>query len=150
MADYTNTINCNKSPEQAYKAITEEMSAWWTEEINADFLKVGDQAKTSFGGEAFWVFEAQTLNAPNLIELKCVGANYIHPDMTEDMREEWLDTTLRFEISQDSDNTTITFTHLGLVPDMGCFDVCKDGWDHFILGSLKNYLDGKSGNPNSY
>lgn len=149
MSDYNANIECKMPIDDVYKTITQDMSKWWTS-MSSDFLKVGDRARTDFGGEAYWVFEAKKLHLPSLIELECVEANYIHPDMTADMREEWITTTLRFEIEQNEKSTLVNFTHIGLVPDMGCYDVCKGGWDHFILSSLKNYLDGKPGKPNSY
>lgn len=33
---------------------------------------------------------------------------------------------------------------------MACYGICKAGWDHYIAGSLKQYLDGLGGRPNSY
>ncbi len=118
--------------------------------MSAQFLKTGDRAKTNFGGEAYWVFEAQVLNPFKLVELKCVKANYVHPDMTENMREEWLNTVLRFEISEDDNMTKIIFIHEGLTPAMGCYDVCSGGWNHYISHSLNDYLNNKDGRPNSY
>ena len=74
----------------AYTAIAEDMSIWWTE-MSARFLKIGDKAKTDFGGESYWVFEAITLDEPKLVELRCCESNHIHEGMSSDIKEEWLD-----------------------------------------------------------
>jgi len=149
MKNYSATLSCPLPAQKIYQTITESMSQWWTP-MSAQFLKTGDRAKTNFGGEAYWVFEAITLDPFKLVELKCVKANYLHTGMTEEMREEWLNTVLKFEISKSSNITKIIFTHEGLTPDMGCYDVCSSGWNHYISKSLNDYLNDKNGRPNSY
>lgn len=147
MANYNATIRCPIPKEKAYAAIAEEMSAWWTP-MSSKFLAVGDRAKTDFGGQSYWVFEAATLDAPDLIELDCCESHMVADDLSDPT--EWLGTRLRFEITEEGNETTIHFTHIGLTPSMECYDLCKGGWDHFILGSLEKYLTGNGGQPNSY
>ena len=145
--NYTASITSAASTEETYKAITENMSDWWTS-MSAKFVKVGDQAKTDFGVESYWVFEAKTLSPNVLIELKCVDSHMIG-DFVDDPQE-WCTTTLRFDIEkEDTGDSKVTLTHVGLTPEMQCWEVCKKGRDHYILGSLKDYLDGKGGKPNS-
>ncbi len=147
MADYTATIDCTVSQNQAYQAITQEMSEWWTP-MSRMFLAPGDQAKTNFGGESYWIFEAITLDQPTLAELSCIESHMV-ADGVKDPKE-WLGTTLKFELSTVENKTRIRFTHIGLNKNMECFDICKNGWDHFLLGSLTEYLNGRNGQPNSY
>ncbi len=147
MDNYTTTIHCPVSAEQAYRAISEEMSSWWTP-MSGLFKDVGDKARTDFGGDSYWVFTAKTLNSPNLIELECVESRMIM-DILDDPGE-WLGTILRFEISGSDASAEIVFTHLGLNQEMQCFEVCEAGWNHYIPGSLRDYLHGEGGKPNSY
>lgn len=147
MSDYTATITTTTSIEKAYLAITERMSDWWTP-MSAQFLKLGDKAKTNFGGQSYWVFEAKTLNTPQLIELTCCESNMIWEDLENP--QEWLDTTLRFDFSEENGVTTLNFTHIGLTRDIACYSVCKEGWDHYFLGSLNKYLNSQHGQPNTY
>jgi hypothetical protein len=145
--NYTACITSTRSIEESYKAITEDISNWWTP-MSAKFLTIGDQAKTDFGVESYWVFEAKTLSPNSLIELLCIDSHMIG-DFVKDPQE-WRDTTLRFDIKKEGTNgSRITLTHVGLTPKMPCWDVCKKGWGHYILGSLQDYLDGKGGTPNS-
>ena len=130
MEDYSATIHCPVTPTRAYHAITQDMTHWWTP-MTATFDKPGDQAKTGFGGDAYWIFEAQTFEPPTRIELKCVASQMLVDGL-------------------DEEGCDIVFTHHGLTPHMACFDICRAGWDHYIPGSLKDYLDGKPGQPNSY
>ncbi len=140
MKNYKATIISNLSVEEVYRAITEKMSDWWTS-MSGKFLKISDQAKTDFGGKSFWSFEATVLDEPNKIELTCHDANHIHEGLSDNIRTEWLGTKLVFAITEEDGNTRIDFTHEGLVPELECFEVCKAGWDHFFLESLKDYLN---------
>ncbi len=143
MMSYTATIKTKATKEQVYEAIAEEMSDWWTL-MNGKFINVGDQAETNFGASPTrWKFEARALNKPQFIELYCCEANHVHQGLSDGIREEWLGTKLVFEISEHDGITSIDFTHIGLEPQLECFDICKAGWDHYFSGSLKKYLERK-------
>ncbi|MDJ0832575.1 MAG: hypothetical protein QNJ69_03575 [Gammaproteobacteria bacterium] len=116
--------------------------------MSGRFVNVGDEAKTGFGGDSYWVFKAITLNEPQFIELECVKSHMIMDSL--DDPEEWLGTRIRFEISEHLGRSEIIFTHLGLHSQLQCFDVCSGGWDHYILDSLSAYLHDEGGKPNSY
>ncbi|MBT2968437.1 MAG: SRPBCC domain-containing protein [Candidatus Thiodiazotropha sp. (ex Ctena orbiculata)] len=147
MTDYRSSICCSVSADRAYRAITQEMSAWWTPMSNR-FSNIGDRAKTDFGGPSYWVFEAVTLNSPHVIELLCCESNMVSDSLADP--EEWLGTILKFEITEQDEVCTVALTHIGLTPEMACYEICKTGWDHYIAGSLKQHLDGLGGRPNSY
>ena len=42
--------------------------------------------------------------------------------------------------------TLLHFEHLGLVPDLQCWDVCNQGWNYF-LPSLKQFAETGRGTP---
>ncbi|PVV23748.1 MAG: hypothetical protein B6D78_02590 [gamma proteobacterium symbiont of Ctena orbiculata] len=116
--------------------------------MSSRFSNLGDRAKTDFGGPSYWVFEAVTLNKPNLIELLCCESHMVSDSLADP--EEWLGTRLKFEITEQDETCAITLTHTGLIPEMKCYEVCKAGWDHYFTVSLKHYLEGLGGRPNSY
>jgi len=142
MESYSKTIVAGVSAETAYKAITEEMSDWWTP-MSRKFMKIGDQVQADFGEKSYWKFEAQTLNAPNLIELRCCAANHIYEGLSLDDKEEWLGSVLQFKIQDENGKIKITLTHQGLTPDLKCYEVCEQGWDHYFLDSLLKFLNEK-------
>lgn len=47
-------------------------------------------------------------------------------------KAEWIDTKVHFEISPVGNKTELRFTHVGLVPDYECYDVCQDAWGAYI------------------
>jgi hypothetical protein len=64
-------------------------------------------------------------------------------------KTEWMGTTIVFEISPKGDQTEIRFTHIGLAPDVECFEVCSDAWGGLIRGSLRSFINEGIGDPDS-
>ncbi|AWF79462.1 hypothetical protein BTJ40_00695 [Microbulbifer sp. A4B17] len=147
MPDYTTSFLSPVTQEEAYRAVAEKMSQWWTP-TSGPFLAVGDTAKTGFGGQSYWVFRAKALVPQKLIELECIES-FMVSEQVDDPKE-WEGSTLRFEFASEPGGTRLTFTHIGLSPEMKCWDMCKSGWDYYLPGSLQEYLKGGTGNPNSY
>ena len=52
-----------------------------------------------------------------------------------------------FEISRKDTKTEVRFTHLGLVPEYECFDMCSNAWGSYINGSLHNLITTGKGKP---
>ena len=71
--------------------------------------------------------------------------NYFN--FTENKRE-WQGTKVIFEVPKKGDKTEIRFTHLGLVPDYECFDVCSNAWSSYINSSLRSLITTGKGHPN--
>jgi hypothetical protein len=55
---------------------------------------------------------------------------------------------MSFEINKKGKQTELVFTHIGLVPDYECFNICSEGWANYIDGSLKNLITTGKGQPN--
>lgn len=86
--------------------------------------------------------------------------NYFKPGIFDDTpypspgddgldQTEWVNTTISFEISEKDNKTQIRFTHLGLVPEYECFNVCSNGRNHYIRESLLGLIATGKGQPNS-
>jgi hypothetical protein len=53
-----------------------------------------------------------------------------------------------FEISQSNGETQLQVTHLGLVPEYECFEICREAWTNYITKSLRNLIMTGNGEPN--
>lgn len=148
MADnYKRSISVSASTTQAYQALTTGYAHWWTKPDQV-FKRVGDIARFSFPPlKSYWTFEAVKLVQNELVELKCVDAYHLHDDMPPDIETEWLGSILRFSIVELDGKTEITLDHLGLTPELLCYDVCEAGWDYFFLSSLPRFLNTGIGSP---
>lgn len=63
-------------------------------------------------------------------------------------KTEWTGTKISFEISQKDNKTLLRFTHVGLVPDYECYDMCTDAWTNYIKNSLRDLVTKGKGQPN--
>lgn len=61
---------------------------------------------------------------------------------------EWVGTKVIFEIAEKNGKTQLRFTHQGLVPEYECFEVCSNGWTHYIQQSLFGLITTGEGQPN--
>jgi len=82
---------------------------------------------------------------PNQKVVWDVMKNYF--SFTKDPNE-WRDTQVMFEILPDQRGTKLRFTHVGLVPEEECFEVCREGWNNYINLSLRSLITRGKGAPN--
>ena len=61
--------------------------------------------------------------------------------------KEWKDTTMVFNLKPVEEGTEIDFEHVGLTPDVECYNGCVKGWDQYIKGSLKDLITNGVGKP---
>lgn len=55
-------------------------------------------------------------------------------------KKEWKGTSVTFDISTANGETQVSMTHVGLTPQVECYEDCKAGWNHFAGNSLKNLI----------
>lgn len=144
MRDYSRSQNLRCSAKQCFDALTLRIHAWWTERI---------EGEPHIEGGVFTVRFAKTFKRMQVVELRpgasvvwrCI-ASYLDLD-TLAHKSQWDDTEIRWSIEPHGDGVTLSVTHLGLTPSIGCFEVCEKGWDHFFQNSLIPYLEQGVGRP---
>jgi uncharacterized protein YndB with AHSA1/START domain len=62
---------------------------------------------------------------------------------------EWVGTTIIFDVEESPRGATLQFRHQGLTPGLGCYDMCQEGWTHY-LGSLVSYAETGEGQPSRH
>jgi len=152
--DFTTTLLVDQTPAAAFNAIN-YVRGWWSEEIE------GETNEFKYHFEDIHRCQIKLIEViPDKKVVWLVMDNYFksgifddpsHPLSGDDGfdKTEWIDTTIVFEISEKDDKTQIRFTHLGLVPEYECFDVCSNGWNHYIRESLLSLIVTGKGQPNS-
>lgn len=141
---YTTTISVDRTPAEVFEAIN-DVRAWWNRNLEGDTHRVGDEFTHHVEG-----IHTARIRVTELVPGERVVWRVLDNWMgfISDQRE-WKDTEIRFEISQADGATEVRFTHVGLVPDYECFDVCRDAWGMYIGGSLRSFITTGQGTPNS-
>jgi hypothetical protein len=141
--DFTTTFSVDQTPQEAFAAIC-NVRGWWSEEIEGDTGRLG----------AEFTYHYQDLHrttmkitefVPDQKVVWLVLDNYFK--FTQD-KTEWKGTRVTFEVSRKGGKTEVHFTHLGLVPEYECFDVCSNAWGSYINGSLRSLITTGKGHPN--
>ena len=141
--DFTTTLIVDQSPEEVFNAVT-NVRGWWSEQIDGNTAKLNDEFDYHY--EDIHRCKVKLIEViPNQKVVWLVEKNYFK--FTED-ETEWTDTKPTFEISEKDGKTELRFTHVGLVPDYECFDICRDSWTNYIQNSLKKLITTGKGQPN--
>jgi hypothetical protein len=48
-----------------------------------------------------------------------------------------------FDISSTNEGTLVSVTHVGLVPEIECYEQCKKGWNFYVESLRKLMTEGK-------
>jgi hypothetical protein len=140
--DYNYVITTKVNAEVAFDAIS-RVPEWWTTNFEGVSQKLNDVFTVYFGD----VFV--TIKIIDFIPGKKIGWLVTDCDLQwlKD-KKEWKDTKIEWEISTNGNETQISMTHLGLVPEIECYDDCKQGWNFHLGESLFKLITEGVGNPN--
>ncbi|MEP7106459.1 MAG: SRPBCC domain-containing protein [Ferruginibacter sp.] len=141
--DFTTTILVDQTPKQAFDAIN-NVRGWWSEEIEGGTDKTDDEFMYQYEDEHRCKMKLTEV-IPGKKVVWLVLDNYFK--FTKD-KSEWNGTKIIFEIAKQDNKTQICFTHLGLVPEYECYDICKNAWTRYIQGSLFSLITTGKGQPN--
>jgi uncharacterized protein YndB with AHSA1/START domain len=137
---YSGRVTVRAPRERVFDALAtlEGPRGWWTP------LVTGSAAR---GGELHFAFEGvidkivmrvDVARRPSAVHWSCVEHSG-HP--------EWVGTQLAFYIvERGPEESELRLRHIGLVPELDCYDVCERGWMHF-LPSIAAYVERGQGSP---
>jgi len=141
--NFTTTYLVDQTPEQAFNAIN-HVRGWWSEEIEGSTDKLGDEFTYHYKDVHRCKMKITEVIPGKKVVWRVLD-NYFN--FIED-KNEWKDTEISFEISRKGNKTEFRFTHVGLVPEYECFDVCSNAWGSYINGSLRSLITTGEGKPN--
>jgi uncharacterized protein YndB with AHSA1/START domain len=132
------------SPAAVYAALATEagLRGWWSQ--NCDVGTVVGATSTFRFGSTSKTMIIEALEPEREVRWRCIACDINHPQIIQ--KDGWLGTVLTFRLEAQGNGTLLRFTHLGLVPEIECYDLCSKGWRH-CLGSLGRYLENGVGAP---
>lgn len=134
---FVSTKTVAASPDAVLAALraTESVTDWW--------------GPATGSAEAGGTFEVSFLNGRQVIRLDVEPTSHRRVVWSVDsapLTPDWAGTTIVFEVEDNGDGATIRFRHQGLIPELECYEMCHEGWTHY-LGSLVSYVETAQGQP---
>jgi uncharacterized protein YndB with AHSA1/START domain len=137
MADIQHKLEIRSPRARVYEALSTQdgLAQWWTKDTKAE-PSVGAVAEFSFvGGKYVTKMKIDVLDPGKRVAWTCVGGS-----------EEWLGTTITFDLSEENGETVVRFGHRGWREPTDFLAHCSYRWAYF-LRSLKLYLQEGKGTP---
>ncbi|RXM53569.1 MULTISPECIES: SRPBCC family protein [unclassified Chryseobacterium] len=144
MNNYTNTIEVKTTVNKAYQSLTHQIPFWWTDMFEGASAQIGDVFTIRFGADIYKTMKVKEAIPDTKVIWYVEDSLIALPELKN--QTEWIGTTIVWEIEPDGENIQIKVTHLGLSPNIECYDICSNGWVQF-LGSLKLFLETGTGTP---
>lgn len=139
---YNASIVVAKSAAEAFKSIN-NVTKWWSESLEGDTHNLNGVFTIDWGKGNYVTFKLVELVPEKRVVWLVTDCNLNWLKNTT----EWTDTKIVFDISNAGNQTKIDFAHLGLVPEVECYDMCVKGWDQYFKGSLHQLITEGKGQP---
>ncbi len=139
--DYSATIEANVPVTDAFERIS-KVSEWWTKGFSGESSRIGDRFTVRFG-DTFVDFTISELEPDTRIAWDVTDCNLAWIDD----KTEWKGTRIVWELAPKNGATEVRMTHVGLLPDLECYDNCKGGWNFYVTKSLQKLLAENIGLP---
>jgi uncharacterized protein YndB with AHSA1/START domain len=139
MADILHELTIAATPEQVYKAITEQngLASWWTTRTTAQ-PKVGTTAEFGFmGGQLTMKMQVTDLKPNSHIEWS-----------VQQSAPDWAGTHITWDITPVDVGTKVLFGHRDWSTTDGSYASANYNWGYFLT-SLKSYLETGKGTPDA-
>src|SRR5437762_9048988 len=140
--DYTVSIKVNATIQEAFENIN-SVTKWWTENVEGSSQKLNDEFEVRFG-DVHYSKQKLVEFVPDKKVVWLVTDSKLN--FIKD-KKEWTNTKIVFEVLTQNNKTQIHFTHIGLVPEIECFDACSNAWSEYIQGSLWRLVTTDKGQP---
>jgi uncharacterized protein YndB with AHSA1/START domain len=136
MFDIRHRIGIDAPQEDVHHALTttEGLASWWTTDTEGDPSE-GGKVVFSFGGPDRSATFAVTEVTGDRIAWRAVEGP-----------EEWVDTTVTFDLEHEGDETVVLFTHGGWRESVPFLGHCTSKWGSYLLG-MKSLLEGGTARP---
>ena len=140
-ADFQVSIAVPSSPAEAFDRVC-RVSEWWASDLEGTTYGEGSMFTVRFA-DTFVDFQITEFEPGKTV---CwLVTNCFLPWLGD--KTEWTGTTVRFDVSPRKDGSLITLTHVGLRPEVECFEACSAGWRHHIGDSLRALIQDGRGLP---
>jgi uncharacterized protein YndB with AHSA1/START domain len=136
-ADYQTTLRLNASADALFDALTTVtgLAGWWNPATGSG--QSGGELRFIMNAPEPLVIHVDEATRPTLVRWTVTDCPFL-PD--------WIGTRPTFTITPvDGGTSELHFRHQGLNAELECIDICTRSWNHYIMTSLRGYLEGGRG-----
>jgi len=138
--NFTSTILVDLPPTKVFNAIN-NVREWWTGDpgVEGNTNKLGDEFTYRYADIHYSKQKVKELIPGKKIVWLVIESNL---NFTK-VKNEWTGTEISFEIfdvNGENNQTTVRFTHVGLIPEVECYTDCSKAWSSYINNSLKKFI----------
>ena len=144
MKNYHCTTLLNTKADKIYNALINGIPLWWTEMFEGSSNHKGDIFTIRFGSNVYKTMRVENLSYDTIVHWHVTDSLIAIPELKN--QTEWIGTDIIWEITENEDGTSLHLTHIGLNPDVECYNICTSGWQQFVE-SLKSYVEAGKGSP---
>eukprot|EP01132_Coremiostelium_polycephalum_P000414 gene414-524_t len=144
MNNFDHTISLNVATNKIFNAITDGIPLWWTQMYEGSGNKQNDIFTIKFGEAVFKTMRVQELVENSKIVWYVENSKLGIPELKN--QTEWIGTTIVWQITEKENGAELHITHIGLSPNVECYETCTAGWNQF-LNSLTLFLETGHGKP---
>lgn len=134
-ANFTTSFFVDQTPHEVFTSIL-NVRGWWQGEIDGSSDKLNDEFSYSVPGIHFSKQKVtEYIPDQKLVWLVTESElNFISD------KSEWTNTSIVFEVTEINNKTQVRFTHIGLAPEVECYDACSNAWRDLIQKSLVSLI----------
>jgi uncharacterized protein YndB with AHSA1/START domain len=139
MVDILHRVGIKSSLHDVYGALTtrEGLSGWWASDTQGEGGDVGGVIQFRFGAGGFDMLVRDLQPAERVLWEVVDGP------------EEWIGTTVRWDLRQEDDHTIVLFRHEGWREPVEFMHHCSTKWAIFLM-SLKSLIETGEGAPDPH
>jgi uncharacterized protein YndB with AHSA1/START domain len=137
--DYQTTLRVQATPDAVFDALTtvEGLAAWWNPARGSG--ETGGELRFIMNAPEPLVIHVDEATRPAFVQWTVTDCPFL---------ADWEGTQPTFTIEAlDTTTSELHFRHRGLTNELECIDMCTNSWNHYVLTSLRDYLEAGSGSP---
>jgi uncharacterized protein YndB with AHSA1/START domain len=141
--DFSVSYLIDRAPATVFNAVT-DVENWWSVDFRGSSKELGETFEVTFGDKHYSKHKIMELLPFKRIVWMVTDSRLSFLENPS----EWNGTKNVFEISTENGKTRLSFTHIGLVSSIECFNDCSKGWQYYLEKSLLPYIIEGKGVPN--
>lgn len=139
--DYTFTFEVQQKPPDVFDAVV-NVRGWWSQRISGNTDRLGE-----------FVYEVPEVHRARMLITELTPARRVVWRVLKNWfafapdADEWAGSDIIFDIEPTGEGASLTFTHVGLTPQLDCFEGCSVAWSRHALQSLRALISTGAGAP---